>query len=179
MKQIYWILMVSVLLTGCASDRAYEAYGNAYAAYAGQPDVQTKACEINTKNAVTLPEGFNLVCYQANTAANLVPPQQIKDSEWTAPVHSLVGVVGTVGSIAVGGQMLKEVVGKVGKYAGHNTAGSYNPVDNSNQGNPIDNSNQGNPVTTPAPVIVNPPVVITPVYEPPVVITPVIQGAAQ
>jgi len=174
MRQIIALMLLTVMvLAGCASDRAYEAYGSAYAAYAGRDATQSKSCEIITKNAVTLPEGFNLVCYQASSSANLVPPQQIKDSEWTAPVQGLISAAGTVGSIYAVGAMVKDVAKSVGKNAGHNTTGSNNPVDNSNQGNPIDNSlhdnpidnsNQGNPVT-PAPVVV-PPVVITPVITP-------------
>lgn len=97
MQKIF-ILVALVILSGCASEQAYKEYSTSTTSIA---TAYYKAAErplLDLK--LPAPEGkeYHLV---VNREVKQVDIQQIKDSEWTGPVQSLISAAGLVGGAAV------------------------------------------------------------------------------
>lgn len=111
-----YLLIPLLLLSGCASDKAYQTYTEAmspalqaYYAAASQPLLN-----------LTLPapdrQTYHLL---VNREVKPLLPEQIKDSEWTGPVQSLIQAGAIVGGMAVlGGNSGGDTTRVGGDYVG-------------------------------------------------------------
>jgi len=107
MKNLITILFIALLLSGCASKEAHQQYIDGFkAASAGYYEAANKPLIDLTLPA---PDGkeYHLV---VNREIKPLTPEQIKDSEWVAPVQGLISATGMVAGAAV-------IIGG----AGHNT----------------------------------------------------------
>lgn len=112
----FWLVVLILTLTGCASQESYEAYRQsfdraveAYTLAAAEPLL-----------AVELPSPVEGQPYKIVVNREIEPmyPEQIKDSEWAPVVQSGVAVVGTVGGAYVLSNAAVDLVKETGKAAG-------------------------------------------------------------
>ena len=98
MKTLLAIITMSVFLASCANQEAYENYSDAQLAIA--EDYYEAAKQPLIDLTLPAPDGkeYKLV---VNREVDPMQIQQIKDSEWTAPVQTAINVAGMVGGAAV------------------------------------------------------------------------------
>ena len=129
-----WILLTPVLLLpGCASMEAYQAYQESFdsAARAYYLAVDTPLIDIELPSPVK-GEVYHIV---VNRDVDLMAPQQIKDSEWVGPVRAGISAAGVVGGIWVAGNAIADIANSA---SGVTVAGNNNVV--TDVGNTTDNS---------------------------------------
>lgn len=112
-------LVIIALMSGCASQEAYTGYLDTHkVSSAGYYDAASKPLV-----DITLPsptgEPYHIV---VNREIKPLAPEQIKDSEWTGPLNSLIRTTGMVGGIWAAGDAL----GKVTENAGARYTNSQN-----------------------------------------------------
>jgi hypothetical protein len=111
----YLFLLSLIAVSGCADRQAFQAYTDAmepalaaYYAAASQPLLDLK---------LPAPDGkeYHLL---VNREVKPIIPSQIKDSEWTGPVQSLIQAGAIVGGLAVMGGGTGDTTRVGGDYVG-------------------------------------------------------------
>lgn len=103
-----WILLIPILvLPGCASMEAYQAYQESFdrAAEAYYLAAIEPLIDIELPSPVK-GEVYHIV---VNRDIDIMSPQQIKDSEWAPVAKAGIGAVGVVGGIIATGNAISDV----------------------------------------------------------------------
>ena len=119
------VLVMFLMLTGCASQEAYKGYLDNHSASAtGYYKAAEKPLVDITLPSPIADQPYHIVL---NREVKPMAPEQIKDSEWVKPVNGLISAAGMVGGIWAAG----DAIGKITENSGHNTTTSIGGDDNS------------------------------------------------
>lgn len=165
---LVWTLLIVLFagfLTGCAST---ESYGRYLSAQSAAIKAQKPMLRITAQPGQPITGLSSIEVYGPGMSI-----QQERPSEWAAVATSGINMIGVVGGIAAMGQASRQLADSVGAVAGngpvttttdnrtwttdtHAVTGSYNPIDSTHAPTVV------NPVivTQPAPIVVQPQVVI-------------------
>ena len=122
MKTLLTLVSMLVMLTGCASEQAYQTYNDAYRQNAiGYYEASSKPLV-----DITLPSPDKLNPYHivVNREVKQMVPEQIKNSEWTGPLNGLISAAGMVGGIWAGGEALDKITKNSGSNSSYVNSGT-------------------------------------------------------
>lgn len=125
MKTLLTLVLMLTMLTGCASQEAYQVYSDTHRASA---EGYYRAAEKPLVD-ISLPSPDPTTPYHIvlNREVKPMAPEQIKNSEWTGPVNGLISAAGMVGGIWAAG----DAMSKITDNAGHNTTTTNTSKDTS------------------------------------------------
>jgi len=112
MKAIVFMGISVSLISGCASQEAYQSYVNTHAiASAGYYEAAKQPLVDISLPSPTPGQPYHIVL---NREVKPMAPEQIKDSEWTGPINGLISAAGMVGGIWAAGAALSDITANAG-----------------------------------------------------------------
>lgn len=129
------VVVTAILTSGCIiSPGMYQAYLKSYDNYLYFASRPQKACELKTRERVTLPAGLTFTCYQGGSQVVLRPPDQPDYTQVYRLLDTTIRTSANLIGVGIVANSVKQMFEVAVDGAGHNTSirleNSYN-TDNS------------------------------------------------